>query len=298
MHLVYSAKYAIDLGTHVFPTTKYACVFEHLRASGRLERATVIEPAPASWDELERAHDRAYLDKLRRGRLTASEVARLEIPWSAAAVEGFRLMTGGTLSAARAALDHGVAVHLGGGFHHAFPDHGEGFCMFNDVAVAVKALRAQGRLTRAAIIDCDVHHGNGTAAIFAGDPDVFTLSIHQANNYPAFKPPSRVDVHLDDGTGDEEYLAALAPALGQALASSPDLVLYLAGADPYFDDQLGGLGLTMAGLRRRDALVLRSAILASMPVVVTLAGGYARRTDDTVAIHAATVEEAFAATPA
>jgi len=292
MRLVYSAKYRVDIGTHVFATAKYGLVLEHLRASGWLDRASVIEPTAASWDDLARVHGRVYLDKLRRGHLTPYEVARLEVPWSAETVEGFRLMTGGTIAAARAARDHGAAVHLGGGFHHAFRDHGEGFCVFNDVAVAVEALRAEGRLRRAAIVDCDVHHGNGTAAIFANDPDVFTLSIHQARNYPAIKPPSRIDIHLDDGTGDEEYLERLAPALDEALGSSPDLVFYLAGADPYFDDQLGGLALTLQGLRRRDALVLGAAARASVPVVVTLAGGYARRLEDTVTIHAATVEEA------
>jgi acetoin utilization deacetylase AcuC-like enzyme len=295
MQLVYSPKYAIDIGAHVFPTAKYGRVFDCLRAKGLLDRLSVVEPAPAAWAELELAHDRAYLEKLQRGRLTPGEVARLEIPWSPAIVEGFRLMTGGTLLAAAAAMDDGVAVHLGGGFHHAFADHGEGFCMFNDVAVAVEALRANGRVRRAAVVDCDVHQGNGTAAIFGDDPDVFTLSIHQSRNYPAVKPPSRADVDLANGVTDDEYLSALEPALQVALASSPDLLVYLAGADPYFDDQLGGLGLTMAGLRRRDALVLRSARMASVPVAVTLAGGYARRTDDTVAIHATTVEEAMAA---
>lgn len=295
MHLVYSTSYTIDIGAHVFATAKYGLLFEWLQAAGWLNRATVVDPTPASWDDLARIHERGYLDKLRRGRLTPFEVARLEVPWSDAIVEGFRLMTGGTVAAARTALDHGVAVHLGGGFHHAFRDHGEGFCLFNDVAVALEVLRAEGRLRRAAVVDCDVHHGNGTAAIFAEDPDVFTFSIHQAHNYPAIKPPSRLDVHLEDGVGDEEYLARLEPAVEAALASSPDLVFYLAGADPYVEDQLGGLSLTFEGLRRRDRLVLHAARRASVPVVVTLAGGYARRLEDTVTIHAATVEEAIRA---
>ncbi len=183
-------------------------------------------------------------------------------------------------------------MHLGGGFHHAHADHGEGFCLFNDVAVAIRALQRDGTVSRAAVVDCDVHHGNGTASIFAGDPTVFTFSIHQQHNYPALKPPSSLDIGLPDGADDREYLAAMERALPLVLASAPDLLCYVAGADPFIGDQLGGLSLTFDGLLRRDTLVLHAALEASVPVVIVLAGGYARRVEDTAAIHLATVEEA------
>lgn len=224
-----------------------------------------------------------------------TDLVRLEIPWSPSILEGFRLMTGGSVLAAEAALTEGVAVNLGGGFHHAFPDHGEGFCLFNDVAVAIRRLQRAGRIDRAAVIDCDVHHGNGTAAIFAGDDRVFTCSLHQEHNYPATKPPSSLDIGLEDGAGDEEYLRALTGALPVVFDHRPEIVFYLAGADPFIDDQLGGLALTREGLRARDRQVLGAARAAGVPTVVLLAGGYARRLDDTVAIHVATVEEAYQA---
>ena len=182
-------------------------------------------------------------------------------------------------------------VHLGGGLHHAFPDHGEGFCLFNDVAVAIRRLQRDGRLRRAAIVDCDVHHGNGTAFIFAADPSVFTFSIHQQQNYPAWKPASDLDVGLDDGAGDDEYLTRLAAALPNVMRAHPQLIVYLAGSDPFKEDRLGGLALTLEGLRRRDRLVLDAAASASIPVAVVLAGGYAERVEDTVQAHANTVVE-------
>jgi acetoin utilization deacetylase AcuC-like enzyme len=203
------------------------------------------------------------------------------------------LCAGGTLGTARCALSEGVAVHLGGGFHHAFPDHGEGFCLINDVAIAIAALRRDGVLGRALVVDLDVHQGNGTAAIFAGVPEVFTFSMHQESNYPAWKPPSDLDLGLEDGVKDEEYLALLSRHLPDIVdAHEPELAVYLAGADPYAEDQLGGLALTRDGLRRRDALVLETCRERDVPVAVTLAGGYARREADTVAIHVATVREA------
>jgi acetoin utilization deacetylase AcuC-like enzyme len=227
--------------------------------------------------------------------MSVADVAQLELPWSPAIVEGFRLMVGGTIAAARLARAHGLAVHLGGGLHHAYPEHGEGFCVFNDVAVAIRVLQRDGEIRRAAVVDLDVHHGNGTAAIFAGDPDVFTLSMHQEHNYPAVKPPSTLDIGLRDGVSDAEYLARLEGALPQVTGFAPDLVFYLAGADPYRDDQLGGLALTLDGLRQRDAMVFRTCRRAGLPLVVTLAGGYARHVQHTIAIHQATVEEAYAA---
>lgn len=295
MRIVYSAGFHLDLGTHVFPATKYARLHDRLIEAGLVEPSAIVAPPMASWDDLALVHTTRYLAKARDGSFSMGEIFRLEIPWSPAIVEAFRRMTGGTIHASRFALDDGLSVQLGGGFHHAFPGHGEGFCLFNDVAVAVRVLQRDGKVRRAAVVDLDVHHGNGTAAIFAGDPDVFTLSLHQERNYPAEKPPGSLDVGLDDGTNDEQYLDRLRRALPRVVEHRPDLVVYLAGADPYRDDLLGGLSLTFDGLRARDALVFQVAREAGLPVAVTLAGGYARRLDDTVAIHQATVEEALQA---
>ncbi len=245
--------------------------------------------------------------------METADIAQLELPWSEEMVEGFRLMVGGTILAARLATKIGtpspprtpsnffsaspansafnVACHIGGGLHHAFPNHGEGFCPFNDVAVAVRVLQQEG-VARHAIVDLDVHHGNGTAFIFESDPDVFTFSMHQQHNYPMWKPKGSLDIGLPDGTHDATYLAALERALPEVLAHRPDCIFYLAGADPYEDDQLGGLRLTKDGLRKRDRTVIQTARTAGIPLVITLAGGYARRVQDTVEIHAATVDEA------
>jgi acetoin utilization deacetylase AcuC-like enzyme len=296
VYLVYSPRYHIDIGPHVFPTLKYALVHDALRASGRMPASSFVEPEPASWEALAFAHRAEYLDKVRHGRLSAEEIAQLEIPWSPDVVEGFRLMSGGTIAAARLAREEGLAGHIGGGFHHAFANHGEGFCLFNDVAVAIRSLQREGLVRRVAVVDCDVHQGNGTAMIFDGDPDVFTFSIHQQHNYPVFKPMSDLDVGLPDGTGDREYLRRLDQALDTVAGSKPEAVFYLAGADPYEDDLLGGLALTRDGLRRRDRMVLERARGWGAAVAVLLAGGYARRVEDTVAIHAATLEEAAALT--
>jgi acetoin utilization deacetylase AcuC-like enzyme len=305
MKIVYSDRYHVDIGAHVFPTLKYPRVRAALLERGLVLPGDFVEPEPASWEDLALVHTSDYLDKLRHGTLSREETAQMEIPWSPRIVEGFRLMAGGTVLTARLAMEEAgagtraggwtVVVHIGGGFHHAGRNHGEGFCMFHDVAVAIRRLKADGRISRAAVVDCDVHHGNGTAAIFAGERGVFTFSMHQLHNYPAFKPASSLDIALDDWAGDEEYLTELCEALPRVFASRPDVVFYLAGADPYADDQLGGLGLTREGLRRRDRLVLQAARDHGVPVVVTLAGGYARHVEDTIAIHAATVEQARAA---
>jgi acetoin utilization deacetylase AcuC-like enzyme len=292
--IVYSRDYEIDIGMHVFPTAKFGAVHRELAGRPDAERFAFVRPGAASWEDLATVHTPEYLRKLRDGGFSLSDIAQLELPWSPQIVEGFRLMTGGTLEAARLALAHGLAVHIGGGFHHAFAGHGEGFCVFNDVAVAIRVLQRDGAATRFAVVDCDVHHGNGTAAIFVEAADVFTFSMHQWNNYPAVKPASTLDVHLPDAIGDDDYLRALEGALPRIVEFAPDLVFYLAGADPYHDDQLGGLALTMEGLRARDARVLRTLRAAGGRVVVTLAGGYARRVQDTVAIHVATIEEALA----
>ena len=292
MKLVHSSAYQIDIGPHVWPTAKYDLVRARLLAGALVTSADFVEPVPASWEILALAHTPDYLARVRHVRLSPEEVARLEVPLTPAIADGFRLMTGGTVTAARLALDDGLAVHLGGGLHHAFAGHGEGFCLFNDVAVSVRELQRDGRITRAAIVDCDVHQGNGTAAIFAGDDRVFTFSLHQQHNYPLVKPPSDLDIGLPDGTSDGTYLHELELAMPDVLADEPELIYYLAGADPYQLDQLGGLRLTMEGLRQRDRLVLEAA--GAVPLVIVLAGGYARRIEDTVAIHTATVVEALA----
>jgi acetoin utilization deacetylase AcuC-like enzyme len=290
--IVWSSAYELDIGPHVWPISKYRLLREALGA-----RAAILAPEPAAWDDLARVHTAEYLNKIRSGGLSFEEITRLELPWSRELAEGFRLMVGGTILAAERALDAGVSVHLGGGFHHAFADHGEGFCMFNDVAVAIRRLQHHGRIRRAAVVDCDVHHGNGTAMIFGGDADVFTFSIHQQNNYPSWKPPSDLDIGLPDGTRDDEYLGKLDEALQAVFRHQPEAVAYVAGADPFKEDQLGGLSLTKEGLRRRDRVVFESCRKAGAPVFVTLAGGYARRVEDTVDIHAATIEEAFVKQP-
>ncbi len=295
MRLVHSPGYEINIGPHVWPTTKYRLVKERLAARGGA--FAFSEPAAATWRDLSLVHFPAYLEKLRDCSLTAEEIARLEIPWTPQIAAGFLSMAGGTIDAARIAADEGVAMHLGGGLHHAFPGHGEGFCPVNDIAVAIRVLQAEGRVRRAAVIDCDVHQGNGTAVCFAGDPDVFTFSIHQEHNYPSWKPSSDLDIGVRDRTTDGEYLEQLQEGIEAVHAHGPQLVIYVAGADPFREDQLGGLSLTKDGLRRRDRAVLSAMRGAGVPVAVVLAGGYARRLEDTVDIHVATAEEALATSP-
>ena len=320
MRVVYSPRYAIDLGLHVFPTAKYRLVCERLTERGLVQHNDIVEPQPATWDELALVHFADYLARLRDGTVTEDDVAQLELPWSREMVEGFRVMVGGTVDAAclACAVDRSPeglrhtpsdvaqgfltaeasakavspAIHIGGGLHHAFPNHGEGFCPFNDVAVAIRVLQSRG-IARAAVIDLDVHHGNGTAFIFESDPRVFTFSMHQQHNYPMWKPRGSLDIGLRDGAHDSTYLRELEAALPRVMAHQPDCAFYLAGADPYEDDQLGGLRLTRDGLRRRDRLVFDAVRDADVPLVVSLAGGYARRVEDTVAIHVATIEEAL-----
>jgi acetoin utilization deacetylase AcuC-like enzyme len=294
--VVFSPGYQIDIGPHVFPTRKYSLVHAALVAGGVIGRSDSVEPEPASWNDLALVHTAEYLAKLRDGTLSAEDTAQLELPWSAEMVEGFRLMVGGTIEAAISPFrlqtsGFRVAVHLGGGLHHAFPSHGEGFCPFNDVAVAARVLQARG-LERIVVVDLDVHHGNGTAFTFESDPRVFTFSMHQQHNYPMWKPRGSLEVGLADGAHDCTYLAELERALPAVIAHAPQCVFYLAGADPYEDDQLGGLRLTKEGLRQRDRMVVDAVRRAGIPLVVTLAGGYARRIEDTVAIHVATIEEA------
>ena len=294
MNVVYSPRYHIDIGPHVFPTRKYQLVRQALIDARVIDASALVDPPPAPWEDLALVHTTEYLTHLRNGTLAAEAIAQLELPWSEAMVEGFRAMVGGTSEAARMAVrGRTIVAHIGGGLHHAFPDHGEGFCPFNDIAVAIRVLQRDG-IQRAAVVDLDVHHGNGTAFIFESDPRVFTLSMHQQHNYPMWKPRGSLDIGLADGTGDDEYLELLSKALPRAMASGSEWLIYLAGADPYEDDQLGGLRLTREGLRLRDRMVIHQARAAGLPMVIVLAGGYARRVEDTVAIHCATIEEAVA----
>lgn len=291
--VIWSDAYEVDIGPHVFPTVKYRLVKDRLVREGVIEEAELIRPEPATEQDLRRVHTPEYLEKIRTGSFTPYELWTLEVPFSPALRDAALLCVGGTTRAAREALGCGIAVHLGGGFHHAFPDHGEGFCLLNDVAVAIRTLLAEQRMERAAVVDLDVHHGNGTAAIFQDDPRVFTFSMHQENLYPGYKPPSDLDVGLEDGVGDEEYLTLLRRHLPAMLERHrPELVIYLAGADPYRQDQLGGLALTKEGLAARDEYVMGTAREAGAAVAVTLAGGYAVRTEDTVEIHCSTVKAA------
>jgi len=294
MHVIYSPRYHVDIGLHVFPTRKYQLVHARLLEDRVIAAQDVIEPQAAAWDDLALVHTREYLAKIRDGTLAQDDIAQLELPWSSEMVEGLRLMVGGTIEAARVAVrQRSIVAHIGGGLHHAFPNHGEGFCPFNDVAVAIRVLQHDG-LQRAAVIDLDVHHGNGTAFIFESDPGVFTFSMHQQYNYPMWKPRGSLDIGLMDGTGDADYHRQLEDALPVVMASHPECLFYLAGADPYEQDQLGGLGLTLDGLRARDRIVIDQARSTGLPMVVVLAGGYARNVDDTVAAHVATMKEAAA----
>jgi acetoin utilization deacetylase AcuC-like enzyme len=316
--LIYSDDYFLPIGMHVFPAEKYRRIYERLLATEVAELTDFVTPQPASDQDVLLAHTPQYVHKLKTGTLSALEELQMEIPYSPELVRAYWLAAGGSTLAADHALKDRVAVNIGGGFHHAFPDHGEGFCMIHDVAVAIRRMQRDDKIRTAMTVDCDVHQGNGTAAIFAGARvpgaplpsaaasrltpsrpakirnahagDVFTISLHQENNYPASKPPSSIDVDLPDGIGDDDYLAWLDNALSAGLRQfEPELICYIAGADPYCEDQLGGLALTIEGLKRRDELMFRVARARDIPVMVTFAGGYARRVEDTVTIHCNTV---------
>jgi acetoin utilization deacetylase AcuC-like enzyme len=327
--LVYSDAYFLPIGAHVFPAEKYRRIHDRLLATGVAEPEDFVEPEPATDQDILLVHKPEYVQKLKTGTLSPREEMEMEVPYSRDLVEAFWLAAGGSILAARLSLKDKVAISIGGGFHHAFPDHGEGFCMIHDVAVAIRRMQRDDKIRTAMTLDCDVHQGNGTAAIFAGTRtassllpsvssstltrpagarlggkkreahagDVFTISLHQHNNYPLWKPPSSIDVDLPDGTGDDDYLAWLDNALSSGLRQfEPDLLCYIAGADPYREDQLGGLSLTIEGLKKRDELVFRVARTRGIPVMVTFAGGYARNVEDTVTIHTNTIisaKEAF-----
>jgi acetoin utilization deacetylase AcuC-like enzyme len=293
MRVFYTPRYYADIGEgHVFPIRKFELVRDRLLAEGTLAPAEIAEPREAAVADVLLVHTEDYVTRLRAGALTAREVRRLGLPWSKALVRRSFLATSGTIGAALAALAEGVGANLAGGTHHAFPDHGEGFCVLNDVAVAVRVLRRDGRVRRAAVIDLDVHQGNGTAFIFGGDEEVFTFSMHGAKNYPLFKLRSTLDVELADGTGDDEYLATLARHLPRVFGHNPGLVFYLGGADPFDGDKLGRLSLSIAGLRARDELVLRACRERGVPVATVMSGGYAADIDDTVEIHCNTIRAA------
>ena len=324
--LVYSDDYYLPIGSHVFPSEKYRCIHDRLLASGIAEPSDFVAPPLATDEDILLVHTPRYVEKLKTGTLSAMEELELEVPYSPELVRAFWLAAGGSVVAADHALADGVGISIGGGFHHAHPGHGEGFCMINDVAVAIRRMQRDDRIRTAMTVDCDVHQGNGTAVIFSGPgvpndqrpttlasvlnpahhtgrpappgmrppsvhaEDVFTISLHQQNNYPVFKPPSSLDLNLPDGLGDGEYLAALGDALSLGLGKfQPELICYLAGADPYCEDQLGGLSLTIEGLKQRDALVFQIAKAERIPVMVTLAGGYAMKLEDTITIHCNTV---------
>jgi acetoin utilization deacetylase AcuC-like enzyme len=312
--LVYSDDYYLPIGAHVFPAQKYRYIHQRLLETEVAESSDFLRPSPASDEDVLLVHTSEYVHKLKTGTLSHQEELQMEVPYSPELVRAFYLAAGGSILAGQSALKDKLAFNVGGGFHHAFPDHGEGFCVIHDVAVAIRRLQRDGKIARAMTVDCDVHQGNGTAAIFNGareawDPlpskasivasrgklpsmasDVFTISLHQENNYPMWKPPSSIDVNLPDGTGDDDYLAWLDNALSSGLRQfEPELICYIAGADPYREDQLGGLALTIGGLKRRDELMFRVARAREIPVMVTYAGGYARRVEDTVTIHCNTV---------
>lgn len=295
MKVFYTPRYYADIGEgHVFPIRKFELVRDRLVGEGTLAPSEIIEPQPAPVTDVLLVHTEDYVTRLRAGSLTPRELRRLGLPWSKALVRRSFLATGGTLAAARAALDTGIASNLAGGTHHAFPDHGEGFCVLNDVAVTIRTLKRDKLIERAAVVDCDVHQGNGTATIFADDANVFTFSVHGAKNYPVFKARSTLDVELPDGTGDEEYLRTLAEHLPRVFAHRPDIVFYLGGADPFVGDKLGRLSLSIAGLRARDEFVLSECEAHGVPVATVMSGGYAADINDTVEIHCNTIRAAKA----
>ena len=288
--LVFHERYDLNLGPHVFPSQKFRLIAEMLRHEGIAMEKDFLRPPSATDEDILRVHTADWVRKLKTGTLSASEQMRLEVPYSPEFVEAVWLAAGGTILAAQSALRDGFGCNLSGGFHHAYPGHGEGFCAIHDVAVAIRRLQSDNSIRKALVVDTDVHHGNGTAAIFRDDRSVFTLSIHQESNYPAHKPSSTVDLHMWDRADDDEYLGALIPAVQSALNDfRPDMVFYVGGADPYCEDQLGGLSLTKQGLMLRDRKVFEESRKRGIPVATALAGGYARRVEDTVRIHVNTI---------
>jgi len=298
MRCYYSDTFVLPLPEgHRFPMAKYSGLRASLVAEGIVQPGDLHEAPQASWDDLRLVHTADYVQAVADGTLSRDIQRRIGFPWSPQMVERARRSVGATIAASDAALTDGCAANLAGGTHHAFADRGEGYCVFNDVAVAIRRLQQTRGIRRAAVVDCDVHQGNGTAAIFAGDRDVFTCSLHGAKNYPFKKERSHLDVELEDGTRDEPYLEALAHCLDMVFAHAPEVIFYLAGADPYAGDRLGRLKLTINGLERRDALVLGRCRSAGLPVIVTMSGGYAPDVDDIVRIHTNTIRLAASLAP-
>jgi len=293
--IFYSDRYYIDFGEHVFPTAKYRLIKEKLLGDGGIaEKLEFVEPIKPGEEDILLVHASEYLDKLKRGTLSYEEMMTLELPYTKELIDGAILFCGGTIGASESALTGGLGIHLGGGFHHAFPDHGEGFCVLNDIAVAIKKHKAEGRIKKALIVDCDLHQGNGTARIFQGDSEVYTFSIHQENNYPFYKPKGDLDIGLRDRTKDKEYLAKLEEYIPKIIDSfRPDILVYVAGADPYEHDKIGNLALTKEGLRKRDYFVSSQARSYQVPLAVVLAGGYAEKQEDTVEIQYNTIKTAI-----
>ncbi len=290
MQVFYTPRYYAQIGEgHIFPIRKFELVRDRLLAEGTLDPSELVEPSPAPLEDVLLVHTEDYVTRLCNGQLTPKEVRRLGLPWSESLVRRSFYAVGGTLAATRAALAEGYSSNLAGGTHHSFADRGEGFCVLNDVAIAIRAMRARNKIRRAAIIDCDVHQGNGTATIFAGENETLTFSMHGANNYPLFKAQSTLDVELPDGTGDDEYLETLAPHLPAVFAHDPEIVFYLAGADPFANDKLGRLALSIEGLRERDSYVLRECYEREVPVVTVMSGGYGKDLNDTIEIHCNTI---------
>ena len=288
--IYYSPYYYADIGEgHVFPIRKFELVRDKLLEEMTLDPEEILEPEPAAVEDLHLVHTEDYIYRLQNGELTAKEVRKLGLPWSRSLVRRSLHAISGTINAALHCLTSGIASNLAGGTHHAYPDRGEGFCVLNDVAVAIRVLQRDGLAGRFLIVDLDVHQGDGTAFIFRDSPDVFTFSMHGAKNYPLFKQTSSLDIELPDKTGNDEYLATLDHALERVRIHDPDVIFYLAGADPYEKDKLGRLGVSIDGLRRRDEMVLRYAKEMGVPIVTTMSGGYAADIDDTVEIHCNTI---------
>jgi acetoin utilization deacetylase AcuC-like enzyme len=288
--LFYSPYYYADIGeNHVFPIRKFELVKDKLLAEGTLRADEIYQPEPARAEDLHLVHTEDYISRLVSGDLTAKEIRKLGLPWSQSLVRRSFHAISGTINAARYALQDGISSNLAGGTHHAYPDRGEGFCVLNDVAVAVRILQREKLAERFLIVDCDVHQGNGTAFIFRDDPTVFTFSMHGAKNYPLHKEKSTLDIELADGTRDAEFLETLEEALPRIFLHNPDIIFYLGGADPFEKDKLGRLNLSIEGLRRRDETVLRFARERHTPIVTTMSGGYALDISDTVEIHCNTI---------
>ncbi len=286
----YSPYYYADIGeNHVFPIRKFELVRDRLLGEKTLANDEIVEPEPAAVEDISLVHTEDYVARLRGGDLTRQEIRKLGLPWSESLVRRSFLATAGTINAAKSALETGVSSNLAGGTHHAFPDRGEGFCVLNDVAIAIRVLQKERLAERFLIVDCDVHQGNGTAFIFQADETVFTFSMHGEKNYPLFKENSTLDLELPDKTGDKEFLETLSEALPRIFMHDPDIVFYLGGADPYENDKLGRLNLTINGLRARDEMVLNFAKSKNVPIVTTLSGGYAADINDTVEIHCNTI---------